>query len=1101
VTREEVGSISERRVVAVLFADIVDFTAMTEHLDPEQVTDAMNEIFAFLGAEVERVGGHVDKVVGDNLMALFGAPVAHEDDPLRAVRAALAMHAATDARQDQLKRSLGGTVRLRIGIHSGQVVWGSVGPPGHTQPTVMGDVVNLASRLQRAAPNGGVLISEPVARQVRGTFLCKPWEPIIVKGKSDPVAVYEVMGERKGTEPTDRPPFVDRQQDLEQLADLFARARRGRAQVVIVTGDPGIGKTRLVEEFIAQLPGDVSVLQTTCPPYGGQSVGPLSDLFRQFAGLRGPVTLEEVEAKIPLGPRAAQAAIILSRLFALAETPAGHAVSQETALLVAAEVIRLMLTQPTVVWIEDLQWADTGTREVLPVLVERLSETPLFLVGTLRSGEEPLTWGKRTSSTLLPLDPLSAKDAAAFVAGVLGEPLPRDVERVVLEKAAGNPFYLNEIVATLRGTGRLVLDDRGHWRAAGSVEDVLPDTVQATVLARLDRLPPDLRNLFQRASVVGTSFTQSLLAALASDSAIAEPLQRLEDANLIRRHNPFAADPEYVFIHPLVREAAYTSLLTKHQVALHRKVAEAMERLHADQLDDLAKTIGTHYARGGAPQRALPYLIQAGEQAAHRYATRDAIELLETAHRLCTETGQPELCVPVCELLGDLYLRVHDRGPKDWHDVWEFARTHTDPAVEPVRWARAAIRVANAQAIMNQVEDAQVDLQAAERLIPPNHALWSDFHRVRALILIQQSAYREALDEARTAVDIANRIGTLDDRFRAYAVLAHPAILPLLGDAGRTIMRQAVADAAASGDERLLIEARHFLLSDVWTRGIVDADLLHTAHEALHKSEEHGWTRDEATLCLLLGWSYFLTGQWGDAGRYLQRTDTLLDQHHGGLHGGFQILVPYFKGNLVLATGRVEEARRIFADALPHARFHAPIWLNHDLARCLAILGRLDEARGAMEHALAARDKFRCIICGCQANGVAAEFYATLGDAVRAGPLISEAEETARDIGHVTTRIRVRRGLARLAQHGGRPQEAVTRAREALTFSERLPLPQPFERGQSLLLLGELLESAGQRTEAIGAWREAKQIFADLGAAHHLGQATEALARIGSATS
>jgi len=368
---------SERRVVTVLFADIVGFTAMTEHLDPETVTDVMNDIFAMLGADVEAVDGHVDKVVGDEVMALFGAPAAHEDDALRAVRAAVGMHRDMNAHAEVFRKVLGRQPRLRIGIHSGRVVWGTMGPPGEARFTVMGDVVNLTSRLQRAAPEGGILVSEAVFRQVRGVYLTKPWEPLAIRGKSDPVAVYEIVGERERAEAMQRPPFVDRQAELEQLRDLFARTRRGRAQVVVITGEPGVGKTRLVEEFIGALPHDVALLQAACPPYGGESLGPLASLFRQFAGLTGPVSLKDVEARIPMGERTPQAAAILSRLFNLTEVPKDSDISDETALLVAAEAIRRMLTKPTVVWIEDLHWADIGTREILPQLVDRLNDTPL----------------------------------------------------------------------------------------------------------------------------------------------------------------------------------------------------------------------------------------------------------------------------------------------------------------------------------------------------------------------------------------------------------------------------------------------------------------------------------------------------------------------------------------------------------------------------------------------------------------------------------------------------------------------------------------------------------------------------------------------------
>ncbi len=1097
----DAGPPSERRVVAVLFADIAGFTAMTERLDPETVTDVMNEIFAALGAEVEAVGGHVDKVIGDSLMALFGAPVAHEDDAVRAVRAALAMQRAIEARRETLQRALGQAVRLRIGIHSGQVVWGVVGPPGQALPTVMGDVVNLASRLQRAAPEGGVLVSDAVYRQVRGVYLCKAWEPLVVRGKAEPVAVYEILGERERAEAMYRPPFVDRRGDLEQLEDLFARVRRGRAQVVVIIGDPGVGKTRLVEEFTGRLSGDVALLQTACPPYGGQSLGPLADLFRrQFAGLAGAVTLQDVEARIPLGDRAPQAAVILSRLFGLAEVPPGDEVSHETALLVAAEAIRRMLTRPTVVWIEDLQWADPGTRELLPFIVERLNETPLLLIGNLRAAEEPLTWGRRTAVDTVQLDPLPDEDARALLAGIVGESLPDEVERALIAKAGGNPFYLTEIVGTLRSMGTLVKDDRGRWRVTGSVEKVLPDTIQGALLARLDRLAPDLRVLVQRAAVVGTSFSQSLLAALSPGVDVAEALPKLEDAYLIRRNDPLASDPEFTFVHPLLREVAYNSLLTKQQVALHRQIADAMERLYPDRVEEMAKTIGTHYDLGGRPEKALPHLLQAGKQAFRRYAIREAIELLERARVLAEGTGQEALCVEVCEALGELYTLTLSRGPKERFAVWQYVFTHVDSGKEPARVARAMLAAALARATDNLPGEALELLRQAEGLIPINDPLWSGFHvvRSRALLLRPESKYAEALEAAKEAVEIANRVGTLTYRAEAYYALSHPALLPLLGDEGPRIMREWAKEVEQSGNEWLLTPATLALLSDAWTRGLVDEDMLRMSQEALRRAEKYDLTSDEARLRVLLGRAQFLLGRWPEADAHLSRAHELIEAHGGRIPDlGYLITLPYSRGNLAIGYCRLEEARQIFEHALSRAAFHAPIWLNHDLARTHLMLGNIAEALVVMKQSLAARDKFRCIICGCQASGVAAEFYATLGEAEQARTLIHDAEETAGRIGHIATAIRVRRAQAQLALREGSPREAVKAVRDALALGEQMPLPQPCEHGQTLLLLGDAYQAAGEHDRPIAFWQEARCLFSRLGALWHLKQAEEALSRAG----
>ncbi|MBI4279934.1 MAG: AAA family ATPase [Armatimonadetes bacterium] len=1097
------GQVSERRVVAVLFADIAGFTAMAERLDPETVTDVINEIFTMLGREVEAVGGHVDKVVGDEVMALFGAPVAHEDDALRAVRAALAMHRAMAARKDALQRMVGQVPRLRIGIHCGQVIWGVVGPPGREHPTVMGDVVNVASRLQRAAPEDGVLVSEEIWRQVRGACVGKAWEPIAVKGKAEPVAAYEVLGEREHTEPMHRPPFVNRQQDLEQLDDLFGRARRGRAQVVVVTGDPGIGKSRLVEEFTLRLPEGVPLLRTGCPPYAGESLGPLADLFRQFTGLAGPVTVADVAARIPLGDRAHQAAAVLCRLFGLAEVdsttaPAADDFSPETALLMAAESIRRMLTRPTVVWIENVEWADAATREVLPTIVERMNDTPLLMVGTMRAGDDPIVWGRRTPVTTLQLEPLADEDARVLLAEIAGDPLPDEIARILIAKAAGNPFYLSEIVATLRGQGLLVQDHRGHWRAAGALDQVLPDTIQGALLARLDRLTPNLRTVVQRAAVLGTSVRQSLLAVLCPAIDMPASLRALEDAYLMRRRDPLAADPEYTFVYPLLREVAYNNLLHKHQASIHRQAAEAMERLYPGEAEDLAKTIGTHYDRGGDPRQALPYLLQAARQATRRYAMREAIELLERARDLCESTGQTELCAEAQELLGEIYPRVQEHGPEKWLAAWEYVLAHTDPRSEPVRYARAAIRAAEVKALKNRFDDAWAMLDGAASLIPPDHPMESELHRGRAVALTMQSRYREAAQAARMAVEVANRRGTLLDRSRAYGTLSHPALMPLLGEEGTRMIRQWVNEAEAAGDDRVLINASVSLVTDIWTRGTADEEFLRVCAEGLRRTQDLGWTHDEAKLRVLLGWALVLLGRWDEAEAHVRRAREVVEAHGGNIYGTL-ILLHYVAANLAMVRGRLDEAREIFEDALGKVPFHAPIWLNHDLARCHLMRNDLAAAHAAMERSLGFAEKFRCIVCGNQAHGVAAEFYAALGEGERAAPLAEDAETTAREIGHLTTLIRVQRARSHLALHAGRVADAVLAAHAAVEMGRQRPLPQPFEDGQSWWLLGSAQRAAGEHEGSVASWREAARRFEALGAAWHVRQVTEALSRAGAA--
>ncbi|MDR7556119.1 MAG: adenylate/guanylate cyclase domain-containing protein [Armatimonadota bacterium] len=1095
--RPEAGS--QRRIVTVLFADVVGFTAIAERLDPEIVTDAMNEVFALLGAEVTAVGGHVDKVIGDSLMALFGAPVAHEDDARRAVRAALAMQRAIAAHGAAVAGRLGQPVRLRIGLHTGPVVWGQVGPAGGAQWTVMGDAVNLASRLQRAAPAGGVLVSDAVYRQVRDAFQCRSLGTLEVRGKAEPVPVYEVVAERLEVEPIARPPFVDREPDLAVLRDLCARAMRGRAQVAVVVGDPGVGKTRLVEEFVAHLPEGTAVLRASCPPYGGQSLAPLAELFRQLAGLPPQVTVADVAARIPLGDRAHDAAGVLSRLFGLADVPPDEAASRETALVLAAEAIRRMLVRPTVVWIEDLQWADAGTREVLPFFVERLAATPMLLVGTLRAGDAPPGWGLRTAAHTLQLEPLEDADALRLLDALVGGALRPAVARTIVGRAGGNPFYLNELVATLRHAGVIVIDAQGQVQVRGAVEGVLPDSIQAAVLARLDRLPGPVRDLVQVAAVAGTAITRSLAEALAAGADAAGALAALEAADLLTCPDPLAPDPVYQFTHPLVRDVAYASLLTRHQAALHLQVAEAMERLAGAEAEAMAKPIGIHFLRGGAPARALPYLHRAGMQAAERYAVGEAVGLLEQACAVAADVGDGARRAAICEVLGELYPHVQGRSAQERLAVWQAVIDHVDPVREPVRAARAFIEAANAKVLLNAPDEAQALLGRAEALLPAEDPLWSELHRVQSrILLLPPPRYEAALVAARRAVAIADRVGGRRARALAYGQLSHPALLPLLGDEGPALIRAWVRQVEEARDDRLLGEATLALLSDAWTRSQVDEEMIRLGYRALRHAEQVEATSDEARVRTLLGWIEFLRGNWEQADAHLEGARALVEEAGGQVHEfGTLIVLPYFRGNLAMARGRLEDARTIFEQALARPRFHAPIWLNHDLARVYLRLGDRDAARTAMARALEARDRLACIVCGCQANGVAAEFFATLGEVEAAAQAAQVADEVAGRVGHVVTQVRVDRARARLALLAGQAGLACAATDAALARLAALPIARPYEVGQVQVVGGEALLAAGDRDGALGAWEAARAAFDRLGAAWDSGRVAERLAAVG----
>ena len=313
-------------------------------------------------------------------------------------------------------------------------------------------------------------------------------------------------------------------------------------------------------------------------------------------------------------------------------------------------------------------------------------------------------------------------------------------------------------------------------------------------------------------------------------------------------------------------------------------------------------------------------------------------------------------------------------------------------------------------------------------------------------------------------------------------------------------MREWLIEAERAGDERLLIDAIFSFTSEVWTRGIVSEDIIRRLEDSVRSAREYGWTADEVDLRVILGWARFLLGEWAESEGHLQLAHDLVESH-GGHSQRWVIILPYALGNLAMARGRLDEARATFERGLARVRFHAPIWLNHGLAWCQWMMGDEAAAVASMERSLEASSRIRCVICGCQAHGFAAEFFATLGDAGRAEPLARQAEDTAREIGHVTTQIRVLRARARLALAAGTPERAVEVGQQAVTLGANLPLPQPYELGQSLLMLGTAQQAAGQADHAAASWREARSLFERLGAAWHLRQVEEAIARSGAATS
>jgi class 3 adenylate cyclase/predicted ATPase len=615
----------ERKLVTVLFADCAGFTELSRALDPEALHQVMDGCFRRLLDAVHRFEGTVNQFTGDGVMALFGAPIAHEDHAVRAVAAALAIQAGVRDYAATLRQERGIDFSLRIGLNTGPVVVGRIGDDLRMDYTAQGETVNLAARLQAAAAPGGVLVSEVTHRLVAGFFQAHDEGLHPVKGYERPVRVFLVTGQRSRRARFDLAvergltPLVGRAAELALLRDCWERARIGQGRAVSIVGEAGTGKSRLAYEFRRSLAGQ----RVTCvggragPHTAGVPFHLVVGLLEATFGVREAEPERTRVEKVEQGVRRLDPALewtipYLKHLLALPVEELGangleHAQQKRRlAEAVRTFVLRGAQRRPVVILAEDLQWIDPNSEELFQLLVDGLAGHPVMFVGTYRTGYAP-PWRDRSFHHRLALAPLGPEEAARMV-DFLDAPADGGLRAVVVERADGNPFFLEELARYLREGGQ-----------AGE----LPETVHDLLTARIDRLPEDLKRTLQVAAVLGREFRLSLLEALAPEAELEPAVAGLVSRELLRQKDVLP-EPIYGFSHPLVQEVAYRGLLVKSRTDLHRRAGEALERLHADRLDDVLEDLTEHYARSDDRDRALHYLVLAGDRAARLFAYREA---------------------------------------------------------------------------------------------------------------------------------------------------------------------------------------------------------------------------------------------------------------------------------------------------------------------------------------------------------------------------------------------------------------------------------------------------------------------------------------------
>jgi class 3 adenylate cyclase len=628
----------ERKQVSVLFCDLANSTALAARLGPEAMHGLLNRFFALALDTVHRYEGTINQFLGDGFMALFGAPLTHEDHARRAVLAALGLQRALQDQHADLGGPHGVECTVRVGLNSGLVVVGGIGDNLRMDYTAIGDTTNLAARLQQVADPGTVLISAATRQFVQGYVQLEALPPLQLKGVTAPVSAFRVVGLSRRRSPIalrgerSLSQFVGRTRELATLEALLARVEAGEGQVVGVVGEAGAGKSRLLFEFRQCLRDrPVTYLEGRCLSYGRAiPYVPLLDLLRHNCGITDTETPETLTAKVcislqEVGMDTAEWVPYLLHLFGIQTgTEQLGVLSPEAIKARTFELIRQMSLngsqrQPLIFEVEDLHWMDTTSEAFFALLAESLNAARILVLGTYRPGYRP-PWLEQSNATQIALPRLTREDSLVVIRSLAPpERLPEPIVQTILAKAEGNPFFLEELTRTVL--------DVGESPAAV----VVPDTVQGVLMARIDQLPEVTKSLLQTAAVLGREFSLHLLSAIwAEPGSLAPLLLELKRLEFVYEQTG-VEEPTYVFKHALTQDVAYESLLTTRRQTLHAAAGLALERLYAARLEDVYDRLAYHYAKTDETDKAVDYLMRFAEKAARSYAHADAVTALQEA--------------------------------------------------------------------------------------------------------------------------------------------------------------------------------------------------------------------------------------------------------------------------------------------------------------------------------------------------------------------------------------------------------------------------------------------------------------------------------------
>jgi adenylate cyclase len=735
---EDAADESRVQLATVLFGDVKGFTAMSEDLPPEEVTGIMNECFDALTEVVVKYDGWVAKFIGDAIMTAFGWPTAHEDDPVRAIRAALEMQQALTKFAARLKTTRGFELAMRIGINSGQVFVARVGGKGFEKIDLMGNTVNLASRLEHEARPGSVLVGETTYRLAQHAFEFEAVPPMDIKGQTGKVKAYVPLGHKVGAPEVKgggKLRLIGRGSELALLDTYLNEARAGQGRLVAVVADPGVGKSRLVEEFWKRhLDQGVARVYAAAPSFG-QSLpySMLSNFIRSL--LFGEATDREINADqlykrlLTLLPERSlnDAAALLDDVLGIeaAEETEVSQLAPQSRQAMLTNILKVLLharsqeQQALLLTLEDLHWMDRASLDVLDPVLTGIEKLPVMVLLTHRPRFSH-AWSSISFYRQISLKELSGEHARGLLFEFFGSSaIPTEVGERVIEKAGGNPFFLEQLLNNLVRTGAVVQED-GRWGLASDIASLsVPDTIQEILQARIDQLPRGARAVLQVAAVIGRVFAYRLLEAIAgAERGVQQHLQLLQSQEFVFEKSRLP-ELEYTFTHALTQDVVYHGLPEARRRVLHERVAQAIETLGISVASEQLALLAVHYEQTANREKALEYALAAGQWSRQRYANQDAVSHFLHALEILEQEPKSDQAkkLTVLEALGDLYkllgdfeeaysyysrAREESTAPSDRARTW---RKLGDLAESRARYAEALDNYREAEKALATVDD------------------------------------------------------------------------------------------------------------------------------------------------------------------------------------------------------------------------------------------------------------------------------------------------------------------------------------------------------------------------------------------------------------